>query len=196
MTRPPDHEYRRRLAKADMRRELVSAGKWKEFVDLREQMKAKGIEPDVAWQGAYDSIMDNPIEAPDASPDPPRPVKKVASTSRPVRPKNDMDVASTIFHEKTCSTPRTVEWVAANIRVSDAAAADAPSSEAWSMLCWVKSSPQAEAQFWGQIYTKLLPTRQQLDQDNRMEDDGRQVLTLIDRIRMLKGDDQTDADEN
>ena len=57
------------------------------------------------------------------------------------------------------------------------------------MLCWVKSSSKAEAQFWGQIYTKLLPTRQQLDQDNRMEDDGRQVLTLIDRLKKIKEDD-------
>lgn len=194
MTRPPEHEYRRRLAKADMRKELVAVGRWAEFVRLREEMKEKGIDPDVAWQGAYDSIMDSPVDAPEPSANPPRVVKKVQSVSRPTRPteSNGQDVSSNIFADKTCSTPRTVEWVAANIRVSDAAPADAPSSEAWSMLCWVKSSSQAEAQFWGQIYTKLLPTRQQLDQDNRMEDDGRRVLTLIDRLKKNKGDENAD----
>mgnify|MGYP003116791568 CR=1 FL=1 len=184
-TRPPDHEYSRRLAKADIRRELVGNGRWSDFVRLREELKERGVPPDVAWQKAYDTIVEDPIDPPDLSDDPPRPVKKVVSKSRPTRQSNSLDASSDVFAEKSCSTPRTVEWVAANISVSDAQASDAPSSEAWSMLCWVKSSPQAESQFWGQIYTKLLPTRQQLDADNRMEDDGRRVLSLIDRIKLL-----------
>ena len=194
MTRPPEHEYQRRLAKADIRKELVSNGRWSDFVRLREELKERDVAPDVAWQKAYDTIMEDPIDGPALSDDPPRQVKKVVSKSRPTRPQNNLDASSEIFAEKSCSTPRTVEWVAANIRVSDAKAADAPSSEAWSMLCWVKSSPQAESQFWGQIYTKLLPTRQQLDQDNRMEDDGRRVLTLIDRIKLLS-EDEPDGDK-
>lgn len=96
------------------------------------------------------------------------------------------DVSSNTFSGKSCGTPRTVEWVAANIRVKDASAADAPSSEAWSMLCWVKATPQAEAQFWAQIYTKLMPTRQQLDQESKLKDDGRDVLDLISRIQKSK----------
>tara|TARA_B110000438_G_scaffold252479_1_gene257513 strand:- start:482 stop:787 length:306 start_codon:yes stop_codon:yes gene_type:complete len=54
------------------------------------------------------------------------------------------------------------------------------------MLCWVKASPQAESQFWGQIYTKLLPSRQQLEQDGKMQDDGRVVLGLISRLQQIK----------
>lgn len=110
--------------------------------------------------------------------------KKIGSITR--RSMRKHDVSKETFDEKTCSTPKTVEWVAANVRVGDATAEDAPSSEAWSMLCWVKGSPQAESQFWGQIYTKLLPTRQQLEQDDLMRDDGRVVLNLIDRMREIK----------
>ena len=136
----------------------------------------------------------------DSHPPPPVVMDVLDETSKPVRPaakkkkigsvtRRSMrkhDVSKETFDEKTCSTPKTVEWVAANIRVGDASAEDAPSSEAWSMLCWVKGSPQAESQFWGQIYTKLLPTRQQLEQDDLMRDDGRVVLNLIGRMREIK----------
>jgi len=182
MAQPPKHEQYRRMAKADMRKRVVDSGKWKEFVTAREKHKEAGKMPDDAWKAAYDEVMEDPL----GSDDPPREriVKTVKSESRPTRRSvTELDVSGSVFEEKTCSTPRTVEWVAANIRVSDPKPEDAPSSEAWSMLCWVKSSPQAEAQFWGQIYTKLLPTRQQLDADNRMEDDGRRVLSIIDRIK-------------
>jgi hypothetical protein len=112
MTRPPEHEYKRRLAKADIRRELVGNGRWSDFVRLREELKERGVPPDVAWQKAYDTIEGDPIDAPPPSDDPPRQVKKVVSKSRPTRQSNSLDASSDVFAEKSCSTPRTVEWVA------------------------------------------------------------------------------------
>jgi hypothetical protein len=51
------------------------------------------------------------------------------------------------------------------------------------MLCWARRNNQNEAQFWGQIYTKLLPSRSQLDAEQRFKDDGRRVLGLIEKLR-------------
>ena len=228
------HEYFKRKSKADMRRELIDNGLWKDFVKAREALKENGETVERAWRMAFEAVMspfderfdDKEViayvgdvvagnvvgdpeeeeeeegEVPDYVPPPAVVMDAVVETARPIRPKNKTkkigsvsrrsmrknDVAKETFSAKTCSTPKTVEWVAANIRVGDVEADDAPSSEAWSMLCWVKSSPQAESQFWGQIYTKLLPSRQQLEQDSKMQDDGRVVLNLISRIQGIRED--------
>ncbi len=51
------------------------------------------------------------------------------------------------------------------------------------MLCWARRNNQNEAQFWGQIYTKLLPSKAQLETEQRYRDDGRKVLEVIDKLR-------------
>lgn len=102
-------------------------------------------------------------------------------------PVSDMDgdrVSKRSFIGRSCSTPETVEWVAANVMVEDAVPEDAPSPEAWGMLCWARRSNTNEAQFWGQIYTKLLPSRTSLEADARYRDDGRQLMGLIDLLEM------------
>ena len=186
MTHVPFHEEAKRKSKADMRNQVMEMGKWSEFVRVRERNKEEGMVPEKAWVEAYNEVCGGSSAPADRIVSE---VKKVDSVSRQTRQDTTADASKVVFANKTCSTPRTVEWVAANIRVSDASPDEAPSSEAWSMLCWVKGSPQAESQFWGQIYTKLLPTRQQLDQDTKMEDDGRRVLTLIEKIRGFTDDE-------
>lgn len=56
--------------------------------------------------------------------------------------------------------------------------------EAWSMLCWARRSNQNEAQFWGQIWSKMMPSKQQLEAAERLSDDGSQVVAIIDRVRL------------
>lgn len=229
MTELSSYDYFKRKSKAEMRRELIDNGLWKDFVKAREALKENGETVERAWRMAFESVMspfdqrfddkevieyvdavvsgdvldpeeEEEEEAAEYEPPPQVVMDVIDTTAKPVRPAakkkkigsvsrrpmRKHDVSKETFDTKTCSTPKTVEWVAANIRVGDVQAVDAPSSEAWSMLCWVKSSPQAEAQFWGQIYTKLMPTRQQLDQEDRMKDDGRTILSLIDRMREIR----------
>jgi hypothetical protein len=235
MTELSSYDYFKRKSKADMRRELIDNGLWKDFVKAREALKENGETVERAWRMAFEAVMspfdqrfddqgvkdyvdavvageetepeEEEEEVPDYVPPPQVVMDVIDTTAKPVRPSEKKkkvgsvtrrpmrkhDVSKETFDEKSCSTPRTVEWVAANIRVSDVEASDAPSSEAWSMLCWVKASPQAESQFWGQIYTKLLPSRQQLEQDGKMQDDGRVVLGLISRLQQIK-EECTDVD--
>ena len=53
------------------------------------------------------------------------------------------------------------------------------------MLCWARRSNQNEAQFWGQIWSKMMPSKQQLEAAERISDDGSAVLELIDRVRSI-----------
>jgi hypothetical protein len=57
--------------------------------------------------------------------------------------------------------------------------------EAWSMLSWARRSNQNEAQFWGQIWAKMMPSKQQLEASERLSDDGSAVLELIERVRAI-----------
>jgi hypothetical protein len=90
--------------------------------------------------------------------------------------------SSTVFKAGNASTPVCVSWVAKNLLIEDAKPEDAPGSEAWGMLMWARRNEGNEAQFWGTIYTKLLPSRNQLDSENRYTDDGRRLLDLIDKL--------------
>ena len=167
-------------------------GHWKRFVELREGLKKDGVDGGEAW-GQAASLLERELEegreedqvgsvvvgATEKAPTMPAPV-----TSVPVSDMEGDKVSKRSFVGRSCSTPETVEWVAANVMVEDAVPEDAPSPEAWGMLCWARRSNTNEAQFWGQIYTKLLPSRTSLEADARYRDDGRQLMGLIDLLEM------------
>tara|TARA_R100001230_G_scaffold4174_1_gene1285 strand:+ start:363 stop:962 length:600 start_codon:yes stop_codon:yes gene_type:complete len=168
-------------------------GHWKRFVELREGLKANGVDGSDAW-GQAATLLERELEE-GREEDQVGVVVENRAMPAPVTtvPVSDMDgdkVSKLSFVGRSCSTPETVEWVAANVMVEDAVPEDAPSPEAWGMLCWARRSNTNEAQFWGQIYTKLLPSRTSLEADARYRDDGRQLMGLID---LLETEIQSDS---
>jgi len=105
-------------------------------------------------------------------------------------------VSKKMFLGKTCSTQQSVIWVAKHIAVDDAVAEEAPSSEAWGMLIWAQRTGHNEREFWTSIYPKLLPTRTQLDAEARFTDDGRAIISIIDRVRRAALRDKAGADDS
>jgi hypothetical protein len=91
-----------------------------------------------------------------------------------------------VFGGKKVATVKVVEWVASNMQVEDVSPRDAPSSEAWGMLVWARRSPVNESQFWGSIYAKLLPSRSQIDGDQKYSEDGVKVEDLAARLLRMK----------
>jgi|TARA_R110000787_G_scaffold27884_3_gene76635 hypothetical protein len=152
------------MDKRSLRTEIVKAGKWTRFCAVRNAYEAEGMKPDESYAKAAGEIL-----------------------GRDVNKKDEVEldgaVDSTVFASGNASTPECVSWVAKNIMLKDAKPSDAPSSEAWSMLCWARRNNQNEAQFWGTIYTKLLPSRSQLDAEQKYRDDGRAVLAVIERLK-------------
>jgi hypothetical protein len=174
----PPHLYEQRVAKAQLRDHLTEQGLWQRFVAIRESLKAQGVDAAEAWREAavaLESEMGDgsgkAVEGAERAPV--SPIKAITGDISEDRVEKGM------FIGKGCSTPETVEWVAANVMVGDVEAEDAPSPEAWGMLCWARRSNTNEAQFWGQIYTKLLPSRTSLEAEARYRDDGRSILNLI-----------------
>jgi hypothetical protein len=91
-----------------------------------------------------------------------------------------------VFGGKRVPTVKVVEWVASNMQVSDVGPGDAPSSEAWGMLLWARRSPMNESQFWGTIYAKLLPSRSQIESEQRYTEDGSKVEEMASRLLAIK----------
>jgi len=152
------------MDKRAIRTELVKAGAWTKFCAKRNLYESEGLKAEEAYAKAASELLK----------------REVGKKSGP-----DLEgiVEGVVFEETGASTPECVAWVAKHIMVKDVEPGQAPSSEAWSMLCWARRNNQNEAQFWGQIYTKLLPSRSQLDAEQRYKDDGRKVLSIIERLK-------------
>ena len=156
------------MDKKTLRLELVRAQKWVRFCALRDQYEKGGMSPNDAYARAASELLGREV------------VPKETGAAAPVL-HGETDQAA--FSGGSASTPACVSWVAKHMMVKGVNPTDAPSSEAWAMLCWAKRNNQNEAQFWGQIYTKLLPSRSQLDAEDRYRDDGRKVLDIIENLR-------------
>ena len=152
------------MDKRAIRTELVKLGAWTKFCAKRNLYESEGMKANEAYEKAASELL-----------------------GRDIGPKGEPDLDGVVesheFQETGASTPECVAWVAKHIMVKDVQPSQAPSSEAWSMLCWARRNNQNEAQFWGQIYTKLLPSRSQLDAEQRYKDGGRKVLSVIARLK-------------
>ncbi len=92
------------------------------------------------------------------------------------------------FRAKNADPVSVVRWVASNLAVSDVRPCDAISSEAWRMREWVLSSRANEGEFWRQIYSKIMPSRSEIDDSAARHDDGGDLLELHDRLLKLQSE--------
>ncbi len=143
----------------------MSAELWARVRELREQ----GLDSATAYQQAQQE------HAVDAAVD-------------------DLDFDDDGDATSSCSTARSVEWVADNITNKAVVVSDAPSPCAWGLLKWAKSGPVSRAEFYKNIWSKTLPTRQELDNAARYSDDGSQQIELAQRI-LARIEGQRDEDE-
>ena len=107
---------------------------------------------------------------------------------------DDLDLEDDENASGTCSTARSVEWVADHITDKAVAVSDAPSPCAWGLLRWARSGPVSRAEFYKNIWSKTLPSRQELDNAARYSDDGSTQIELAQR-RLARIEGQRDEDE-
>lgn len=86
--------------------------------------------------------------------------------------------ASTWKGKERVKIDEIVQWVAANICMN-VKPRDAPGPEAWQLLEDVRSDPEFRLKtFWSQMYMKMMPSKQQLEMQERFKDDGRTMLMI------------------
>jgi hypothetical protein len=185
MKRLTDDQFAHRKGKVARRAELMERGLWNVFVKRREELKAAGMDAVEAWDVAYTEALNGSVPSVVVMSEDELVVEeKVRESGAPdFSAEGRVDV--TVFGDRSCSITRTVEWVAKQMMVDTPNPEDAPSPESWSMLAWARRSNQNEAQFWGQIWSKMMPSKQQLEAAERLSDDGSDVLLLIDRVRQI-----------
>ena len=86
--------------------------------------------------------------------------------------------------EGSCDEVTSIRWVIESLGKGKAyiQKADAPSYTAWSLYKWASSNPINRADFINKSWGKLIPSNKQLENEARFQDDGRDIIDLIDSI--------------
>lgn len=190
-------------AKNALKKRLEAEGRWREFVQRREAVKRSLVvagrdERDAAVQAWSDAAAEFAATAPGGPPQPAsdavaRPTAARETAPAVTHPDEEDDADAALWRQlaelvpdnKKAHTRQQVEWVAQHLDVPPGSvnAAAIPNRSALSLLRWARSSASNRDDFFKNIWTKLLPNRSVSDADGRLQDDGRQVIGLIDRVR-------------
>ena len=162
-------------SKEQFKSRLKTEGRWNEFIDYRESLKANGLDPKEAWSRAREKFQ--PGSGP-ADNDP------VAADGHVL---SGHGVSLDDFSGKQpVSARQVVQWVFNHIDVDDVEPGHAPSAGAWSFLQRVRKHPDLLKEFYRSIWAKMLPTRSEIEAREKFEDDGRDQLHLIEQIRRAR----------
>jgi hypothetical protein len=190
------------VVKRRIREEFLTLGLWDEFVALRERLVAE-MPREQAWEQAAVEVRrlhklpveevphEDAVSQPDTcngapveegSPPPGLPAVEAAEPAtlgQVIEDSRRMRAAFPVdrFQGKTCSPRVAVEWVAANIAVEGVRPEDCPGPEAWGLLFWARHGNQGT--FWTNHYTKLMPSKSEVDGGAKRYDDGRDLDRLI-----------------
>ena len=186
----------------DVCRRLKGTPSWGAYLGCRDQLKAEGVPAGVAWIQASNEF---PLEDED-----------VGSPARPsVVPGDDPSSPSSAHRIADCVLDRSVLEMLSQKRGGNMKDAilwvsqwmemppdmipweEAPGPEALSLMELARTSG-TKRDFHLMYGSKMVPTRAELDRQEAFEDDGREVIGLIDRIRAAsenaKAETQTGAD--
>lgn len=166
-------------SKEQARKAMIVAGCYDSFREMVKYHEKSGLTSEAAYLQAYEDVMGQGkrvLPNPKSKSGTIVPVQDEAMASKMVGKKN--------FKKKTATPIENLQWVASHLCVSDVKPRDAPSSTAWSMLMWARSSPTTENIFWSSLFTKSMPTKQQLDYE-ASKNDSSDVIRLIDEVARI-----------
>lgn len=159
---------------------LVREGRWESYVKDREQLRTKYPLDEANARAAelYAPLPQGMTAAVDPG-DSPRPKRSGAPDAKKIDP--SIETTAETFKNKGTPTSREVlQWVADNYNRADVTAEEAPSGAAWNLMVAVRAGDRMQEIFWGQMFTKLLPSQKDLDEQSKFGDKGQIVLNVID----------------
>ncbi len=165
--------------------EMVKSGEWPDFLKRRDYLMSTGVPEGAAWTTALLEITKTPA-LPTGTRNPaytPAANRKSNERAELLKQAESDRVPGTTFSGKTASSIEVIEWVAANIAITDPDPKKAPNSEAWGLLQWVRRDQQNEGEFWRQIYPKLMPTKSEMKKSQGEKENESDVIDLIGRVK-------------
>jgi len=173
--------------KAEVKSELTNLGLWQDYLRLRDDLKEQGVAPSKAAEQAYLDVTSGNTPAAPA----------------PAAPKTKAEDKTTSYAELAASAPAgacsereaaSFVFEYAAVPVEKIPEEAVPSKGAVGLLKWVHSSPSNAATFYSGIWSKLMPTKSQLDAEARFSDDGSSELEIISRLEASLAETQTQTD--
>lgn len=82
----------------------------------------------------------------------------------------------------SCSIPKAVQWTMDHLEDSKNTRPDFPGRTAKALWTWAIRSEQNKADFIKTVWTKLMPSQKDLDNQARYSDDGSKQIKLAERI--------------
>lgn len=164
---------------------LQQAGEWQWFLDRREELKGDGMKPDHAREWALREALARASGASKkAVGSPPR----APGGGQPQEPETDLPLAPAGLTGRSASEPDVIRWVARAI--SDARpwqelVEECPDPFAWTLLVQCRQDPTMLRWFTEKLYSKLIPSRSQLEDQGKVELDGQEQVSMLDRILAL-----------
>lgn len=168
-------------SKAEFRARMQVSGLWEAFVRRRDDLRREGCPREELNERAR-------AEFPVRGEEPPEPVEPSSERTHP-KPEADrtnahgnlrlVELAENALG-KTADVVAEVTFVATHLGVSvDAIQEDTvPSARAVNMLAWYRQHSN-QRDFWNMVYSKMLPSKSQIEADARLVDDGRPIYDAI-----------------
>lgn len=75
-----------------------------------------------------------------------------------------------------------ITWIFGNLAIRGIEPKDAPSVGAYMYLMWAQEGPANKADFLKTTYSKIVPSKSQIDKGGGNNDDGRETTKLIERL--------------
>jgi hypothetical protein len=170
-----------RLTKA-MRSILAEKGQLAAFIERRTVLANAGMSPQESLKKTLDEFFP-----------PPPPLEPVVAA--PVETPDDglldlTDELRQMFNEKPEPAEREViKWLFDNLAIRKVELKDAPSIGAWGLLNTLQKNDKLREKFYTEVWTKLLPSKAQIDAENKFTDDNRtlfEVLTKLEQEPVLQ----------
>jgi hypothetical protein len=193
---------RRRITKVALKKRYIKEGRWNPFVARREALKKAGWHYQRAHDRAFEEFeADGGVPEFTEVPDPPVNGTKTSS-SRTIAfdpevsslPRKDREkrirepglTATREMAEVIASPQEVISWVGRNISVDDPDVSTAPGADALSMLQWVREAPSHRDTFWTSIWTKLVPTKSQINAKAEVQHGEKGQVDVIEKLIKIK----------
>ncbi len=91
-----------------------------------------------------------------------------------------------VKNKQVVGNAEAIDWVFNNVAVQGLKMDDAPSAGAFGLYDWARDTPQNLSSFYSTIWKARIPTRQQVETANSLQDDPRDMDDLIGILQKAK----------
>jgi len=98
----------------------------------------------------------------------------------------ELEVAPSALKGRKAGEAATVRWVARNVDNPEPDPAECPDPFAWTLLRMCKRSPDFTLFFVERLWSKLIPSRTQMDPSQQRTTDGKPTIELIEKIQAMR----------